>query len=173
MPPYFAEDLLRIFSKNKEKSYIRAIQQGYRAVLVAMSKEDDLEALATTTDADEEGCEDDIPTITHAGGLGVLFEASPVAQGPSTPTEAAPSTPKPRARTLARTQSKSWSMGVHGSGGTPFSENNFTTLSLPPAPGSPTRQAKRKRPDATEDEPSAGLLMLGAENVRSAKKTRS
>jgi len=175
MPPFFAEDLLRIFSKSKEKSYIRAIQQGYRAILLQMSKEEELGAFATTieTYVEEDGVEEDIPTIVHAGGLDTPHQSPPVALGPSTPTEPTPSTPKPKTRSLARAQSRSWSMGVHGSGGTPFSENNFTTMPLPPVPGSPTRQAKRKRLDTADDDPSGGLLMAGTENMRSTKKTRS
>ncbi|KAF8954102.1 hypothetical protein BDZ97DRAFT_1928819 [Flammula alnicola] len=127
MPQYFAEDLIRVYTKKPE--FFGLVQAGYRSILASMqdrTQHDDLDNLV-------------VPSIN----------LDPMA--PTPPATEAPSTP----RLHSRNASFSFTAGGGGNGSaaTPFSNNSFTTVSPSFAPASPTRAGrgrsnKRRRDDS-------------------------
>ena len=116
MPQYFAENLLRIYTK--KTNYFGLVQAGYRAVLTSLQEK--------YPDKDV-----GMPAI-------VMDELAP-----TPPETEAPSTPKAHSRTLSSTLGSA--VHGSGSGTTPFSINTFTTVPLTFAPGSPSQKTKRAK----------------------------
>jgi len=132
MPQYFAEDLLRIYTK--KTNYFGPVQVGYRAVLKKLA--------------------DQYPDLDV--GIPATF-SDPIA--PTPPATEAPTTPKSHSRNVSFTFGNAGAGS--GLGTTPFSNNTFTTVSPTFIPGSPTQRTKRvmgtkRLRDRGEDKPRGG-----------------
>lgn len=153
MPAYFAEVLLRVYTKQTD--FFGIVQAGYRAVLA------ELEKMSTSGDEGDFMDSFPFPSLTN-------HEAT------TPPTTDPPSTPRALSRnqssgfgvgSLSRNSSANFGPGTfsrHTSanfGIAPFSNNNFTTVSPTFRPPSPTRAQKkpksRKRTREKEDTPSS------------------
>ncbi len=121
MPQYFAEVLLRIYTK--KAGLFGLIQAGYRAILAKMQALDESAELGATT------------AIAGAGASTVTPGTTTV---PTPPATEAPSTPP------AHSRQGSMTLIPGGSGAaTPFSNNSFTTVEPTFVPPSPTRATRR------------------------------
>ncbi|KIL63305.1 hypothetical protein M378DRAFT_673967 [Amanita muscaria Koide BX008] len=153
MPAYFAEVLLRVYTKQTD--FFGIVQAGYRAVLAELEK--------MSTSGDEADFMDSFP-----------FPSLTNQEITTPPTTDPPSTPRALSRnqssgfgvgSLSRNSSANFGPGTfsrHTSanfGAAPFSNNNFTTVSPTFRPPSPTRAQKqpksRKRTREQEDTPSS------------------
>ncbi|KAF8164734.1 hypothetical protein B0H34DRAFT_686383 [Crassisporium funariophilum] len=122
MPQYFAEDLLRVYTKKSQ--FFGLVQAGYRAILASMP--DQLEAS---------------PPPETLAASGVVGPTPPATEAPSTPTQ-----------THSRTGSFTLLTGggISASAGgevinTPFSNNSFTTVPPSFAPRSPSQGSRKLR----------------------------
>lgn len=115
MPQYFAEDLLRIYTKKAE--LFGLIQAGYRAILAKMQALEEAE-LGTTS-------------VAAAATLDTTVPTPPATEAPSTP----PAHSRKASLTLIP--------GGSGAASTPFSNNSFTTVEPTFVPPSPTRATRR------------------------------
>ena len=130
MPQYFAEVLLRIYTK--KAGLFGLIQAGYRAILAKMQALDESAELGTATAA-----------IAGAGASTVTpgTTTTTTTTVPTPPATEAPSTPSPA---HSRKGSMTLIPGGGGSGAaTPFSNNSFTTVEPTFVPPSPTRATRR------------------------------
>lgn len=120
MPPCFAEVLLRVYTR-KPKFY-GLVQAGYRLLLADLQ--------ATTKPADD----------SHVASMST-DPRTPTIPTVTPPLTEAPSTPKPHSRSSSFT----FPTGGSGVAVTPFSNNQFTTVSPTFAPDSPTQGNKKAK----------------------------
>src|SRR6266511_1304517 len=141
MPTYFAEVLLRVYTKNPE--HIEIVQHGYRAILKSLEDEPGLAMVNLIPDEVD---------LNRGVGMGKenerLGREESVSAVPTPPESEAPTTPKMSA---SRVHSRNASIIMKGSGGvggstglpsTPFSINEFTTVGKKDTPRSPSRKEK-------------------------------
>ncbi|PPR04920.1 hypothetical protein CVT24_007164 [Panaeolus cyanescens] len=148
MPTYFAEVLLRIFSKNKNVFGI--VQAGYRKVLKDLQEAIESGRIKACDPAE---CSPTCACACHFAPLIqdvpaiMLTDIDDLASAPTPPATEAPSTPKAKAH--SRQGSFSFSGmggGTGGSASTPFFNNNsFTTVPPNYVPPSPSAAAAKNR----------------------------
>ncbi|KAF5309226.1 hypothetical protein D9619_012739 [Psilocybe cf. subviscida] len=146
MPPYFAEVLLRIYTKNPK--FFGLVQAGYRVVMSDL-------AMRFQTDAEESILLPDIEVNRAEDGM-----------APTPPETEAPSTPKATSRDSSFTHRKS------ASGSTPYSENSFTTVAPDFVPPSPLGTVNRKLKNTNKRERDHSLDMPGQAEGSSNKKRK-
>ena len=143
-PPYFAEVLLRIYTKNPK--FYGLVQAGYRAAMANL-------AMRFQTDTEGNILLPDIDINQAENGL-----------VPTPPATEAPTTPKATSREHSFTHRKTTS------GSTPYSENSFTTVApdfVPPSPlGTVNRKLRNTRKRERDHSPDTPGQAEGSSNKK-------
>jgi hypothetical protein len=156
MPRYFAEELLRVYTKNT--NYFGIVQAGYRAVLGQMGMMNDDSAFEDSFPLPLLNNAEPTPTATEAPTTPRQFSRNPS----MTLGTAAPSTP----RQFSRNPSMTF-------GTAPFSNNSFTTVSptfRPPSPSAAHKKPQKKKRNRGSEENSASDSGAAVNDGTPAKK---